>query len=89
MYTVVALSEVDVDLTVFAIILLLAAHPTVAHLQALLDTSSLDPWLAANFDTQLGFQVFGKLVPPSNSSFVSVARQYAASIRKVIPHFQY
>ena len=87
--TVVALGQVDMDLAILAIVFLLAAHPIVAHLDALLDASAFDPWLTANFDTQLGFQVFGKLVPPSDGSFVFVAHQYAAGIHKVIAHFQY
>lgn len=76
-------------LAILAVVLLLAAHSTVVHLQAMLDASCLEPWLTANFDTQSGFQVFGKFVSPSNRSFLSVARQYAASIHKVIPHFDY
>lgn len=55
LYAFIPFAWVDVDLTVFAINLFLHTHAPMAHVQTMLNATSLDPRLSSNFDTQLRF----------------------------------
>lgn len=54
LYAVVPLTQIDMNLAVFAIDFLLNAHSAMAHVKTVLDTASFEPCLPAHFDSKLG-----------------------------------
>lgn len=59
----ISVTDVDVYLTILAVDLLLNAHATMSHLQAVLDTTCFVPVLSPYLDTNLGLDPRQKMLP--------------------------
>jgi hypothetical protein len=75
---VASLAEVNVYLAVLAIELLLTTHPPMAHVEAMLDTPTLEPRLPSNLDSERWFQVCGETCPSCDGPIPLDIRQDAA-----------
>ena len=86
LYAITALAEIDVYLAVFSIKLLLAAHVSMAHVQAVLDASPLEPRLTADLHPERRFEILCKVSSPRNCAVALEAAKGAPSNVEIILH---